>query len=282
MKIIYLNLGPSFEQLKLSTKSLRNWNPQAEIVLYSDQIPEEILEKDGINIDEIRKWNAGHTGSRAVFGTEAFARLTLHKSAVILDALKTYKEAILFVDTDVIFADAISAELQKCFSLRPLWISTDSHWGINRTPSLGVCTGILAMRPESQVIHFMEMWHEHHKELIENGQFLHDQEAFNLIYADNEELYKLTGIFPVTFAMPGWMYPSVVPFNPFKNGVAFPPLFHCNFVTHNEDKIERMQHIVKATRRPKNWSSFLADFSSHIFGFWKNHRPPYRSIMSRN
>lgn len=281
MKIVYLNIGPSIEQLKISAVSAKRWNPIIEIVIFTDQ-PSSVLEQRQIPFDHICPWVHEQKDPRVVFGTEAFARLMAQKSAIILHALEKWKEPILYVDTDVVFSDTIAGQMADCFAIKPIWISTDSHWGFDRNPSLGVCMGIVAIKYESIAIKYIRMWHEFHVGLIEEGRFFHDQEAFNMLYERESTLYEMTGVFPITFAMPGWMYPAITPFNRLKNGVTFPPLFHCSFVLNDDEKIERMKSVNRLASKPHTWREFLSRVASLFADLWMTQRPSFRSILTTN
>ena len=278
LKILYLNIGSSLEQLRLSASSARRFNPDADIVVYTDS-SELDLTAQGIEFDHYHHWDYEQSQTRVVIGSAAFAKLTAQKSAVILDSLRKYKSPTLYVDTDVVFTSPISASLRICFVIKPLWISTDSHWGTKGNPSIGVCTGIIAIKPEPLVLQFLAKWHSSHLEHIKSENYIHDQSVFDLIYRSEEKLYGLTGIFPVTFAMPGWMYPSIQHFNRFKNGVVMPPMFHCNFVLHDDEKIKRMTRVMQMWEFNQTWSGFLGNLIHLVIISYKNHRPSYRSLI---
>jgi len=278
LKIVYLNIGSSFDQLRMSSRSARQWNPSAEIVVYSNSTEAELV-SNKIEFDHHQYWKYIQEDARVAIGSKDFAELTAQKSAVIIDSLQTYNSPALYVDTDVIFNHSVSDSLAKCLEIKPLWISSDSHWGFNGVPSLGVCTGILAFKPDPSVLSFLQKWHLSHLNHIQSQNYIHDQDAFNLLYQSEQELYALTGVFPVTFAMPGWMYPSISHFHRFKNGVVTPPMFHCSYVAHDEEKIARMKHLLKMQMKHQSWAQFCKNLIDLVFSTYKECRPSYSSVF---
>ena len=281
LKIVYLQIGSSFDQLRMSSRSARQWNPSAEIVVYSNSTEAELV-SNKIEFDHHHSWRYIQEDARVAIGSKEFAELMAQKPAIILDSLQTYNSPTLYVDTDVIFNHSVSDSLEKCLEIKPLWISTDSHWGIQGVPSLGVCMGILAVKPDPVVLSFLQKWHLSHLNHIQSQNYIHDQDAFNLLYQSEQELYALTGIFPVTFAMPGWMYPSISHFHRFKNGVVTPPMFHFSYVAHDEEKIARMHRLLENQSAKKTWSNFLKNIIHLIATISKEHRPSGRSLFKKS
>ena len=281
LKIVYLNIGSSFDQLRLSSRSARQWNPSAEIVVYSNSTEAELV-SNKIEFDHYRYWKYTQEVTRVAIGSKDFAELTAQKSAVIIDSLQTYNSPTLYVDTDIIFNNSVSDSLAKCLEIKPLWVSTDSHWGFNGVPSLGVCMGILAVKPDPSVLSFLQKWHLSHLNHIQSQNYIHDQDAFNLLYRSEQELYALTGIFPVTFAMPGWMYPSISHFHRFNNGVVTPPMFHCSYVADDKEKVARMHRLLENQSAKKTWSNFLKNIIDLIATIGKEHRPSWKSLFKKS
>ena len=273
-EVVYLQIGTSgLEQFNVASLNLRKVEPQLKIILYTDQ-PESSL--GHLEYDEFRYWPSPiPSQANSVFGTGSFASVTLEKPKVMLDAIEKSDQWVLFSDVDILACRPFREDLNGILKRKSFWVSCEG----NETLPRNHCTGLIAFNPDDQSRKLIHDWIEHHEQLLSKAPETHDQTAFNDLMHLNPDMELQVGVFPLGYAMPGWLFPLVHP-HPLSR--VSPAFFHCNWVKGHQAKLDRMLKVERSIGVQPSWGSFLSAILKLISHLWQHHRPSLRFWKSRN
>lgn len=273
-EVVYLQIGASgLKQFEVAYRNLKQVEPELKVILYTDQ-PEDLISH--LDYDEYRYWPSpiGNQTS-SVFGTNSFGSVTLEKPKVMLDALEKCDHWVLFSDVDILACRPFREDLNGILKRKSFWVSCEGNEIMPRNH----CTGLIAIKPDGKCHRLINNWIEHHEQLLCNAPETHDQTAFNDLMHLNPDMELQVGVFPLGYAMPGWLFPLVHP-HPLSR--VSPAFFHCNWVKGHQAKLDRMLKVERSIgTRPSWWSFFNAILKLDTY-LWRHHRPSFRFWMSRN
>ncbi len=221
MQLVYMQLGSSgLKQFRIAAKSVRIVEPEAEIVLYTDQPPAAI----GVEGIEVRPWTLDQIPDESRANTPEFGRVTLEKMRVMRDALVRSSSYIVYSDVDIIACRPFRKRCEQAAALRSVHVSTE---GDDRIPEV-VCTGFLILRNDAVALDFLRSWEEHTAAVIARDPTRNDEDALNDLLAASDDWRPHVERLSSNFAAPGWFYSALVPLN---NLRLTPLFFHSNW-TH--------------------------------------------------
>lgn len=236
-QLVYMQIGSyNVEQFELAVASVRCVEPDAEIVLYTDQLAER---QAGV---EVRPWRVKGAPDLARCGSTSFARLTHEKIRVMRDALQRADGFIVFSDVDIMACKPFMEAARKAAQLRPVSISSE---GDGRLP-VQLCSGLLILKQGDAAMKFLDLWAEHHLAMLAAQPNAHDQDAFNDLVQSRPDLQDTWGALPFMFAAAGWLYHAIVPFNTLP---MVPFFFHANWLPQAEEKAPRMRAVAAVYAR---------------------------------
>jgi len=266
--IIYLQLGAEgLPQFEIAAKNMRKVEPQAKIILYTDQSESSLSLQSH---DEYRYWSHPLNFSKnSTFGTTDFGHVTLEKPRVILDALQKCSDWILFSDVDIVALKPFTQEINQALTRKQFWVSCEG----NEIQPRNHCTGLLAISPKNETVDLLNQWILHHESLLKSNGACHDQTAFNSLIHSKPTLELGISVFPLGYAMPGWLFPMMFPIP--SNRVT-PTFFHCNWVKGHSKKLNRMNQIDSVVQTRQTWPKFIVGLFVIIAQRFTHNRPPFR------
>lgn len=256
--IIYYQLGAQgLAQLAIACRTIRQHEPELNIVLYSDQCSQDVA-SSGADIDELRFWaDPTQQEDQATYGSDRFGLIMHEKIKVVLDALSKTKSWILYSDVDIVACHPFIDEIQEAILWKPMIISSEG----DRLTPFNFCMGLFAVRPSTETVLLIEAWKKYHAEKLVRDPTYHDQLAFNDFFHLKKKNISLVSTFPQGYAMPGWMFPLL---SPIRITQIKPRFFHSNWVIGHEEKIKRMKAIENTINSNQNWPSFLRGLARYI------------------
>lgn len=236
-QLVYLQMGASgMRQFRLAAASVREVEPDVDIVLYSDQ-PADSIGVEGI---ELRKWDVGELPEESAANTPEFGRITLLKNQTMQDALAREVDFIIYSDVDIIACAPFLNACQKAAALRPVHVSTE---GDARIPQV-VCAGFMIVRKCEVADRFLKAWEAHTEQVIAEDPKRNDEDALNELLARSDDWRPHVERLSLSFAAPGWYYDALVPLN----SLPIRPLFfHANWTYGHRNKEQKMKsayHVV--------------------------------------
>ena len=266
--IVYLQLGSEgLAQFEIAAKNMRKVEPQAKIILYTDQTERKLQQQ---TYDEYRYWpHPLNTNQNSTFGTTSFGHVTLEKPRVILDALQKCSDWILFSDVDIIALKPFTIDINQTLSRKKFWVSCEG----NEIHPRNHCTGLIAISPHNETVDLIKKWILHHKSILERDETCHDQTAFNSLIHSEPKLENRISVFPLGYAMPGWLFPLMYPIQSTR---VTPTFFHCNWVKGHSAKLKRLIQIDSINRTRQTWPRFVKGLFVIVTQRFAQNRPPFR------
>jgi hypothetical protein len=238
-QLVYLQMGASgMHQFRIAAASVREVEPDVDLVLYSDQ-PADSIGVEGV---ELRTWDLGELPEESVANTPEFGRICLHKNKVMQDALAREVDFIVYSDVDIIACAPFLKACTSAAALRPVHVSTE---GDARIPEV-VCAGFMIARKCEETDRFLKAWEAHTERVIAQDPTRNDEDALNEMLSRSDDWRPHVERLSVNFAAPGWYYDALVPLN----ALTIRPLFfHANWTYGHRIKEQKLKSAFTVVHR---------------------------------